>query len=49
MIDTIELENFGIIEKLDWQKLGKINLIIGDNSTGKTFLLKSLYTAMRTI
>ena len=49
MIDTIELENFGIIEKLDWQKLGKINLIIGDNSTGKTFLLKSLYTAMWTI
>jgi AAA15 family ATPase/GTPase len=49
MIDAIELENFGIIEKLDWQKLGKINLVIGDNGTGKTFLLKSLYTAMRTV
>jgi AAA15 family ATPase/GTPase len=49
MIDAIELENLGIIEKLDWQKLGKINLVIGANGTGKTFLLKSLYTAMRTV
>ena len=49
MIDAIELKNFGMIEKLDWQKLGKINLVIGANGTGKTFLLKSLYTAMRTL
>jgi len=49
MIDTIEIDNFGAIEKLTWQKLGKINLVIGNNGTGKTFLLKSLYSAMRTV
>jgi AAA15 family ATPase/GTPase len=49
MIDAIELKNFGLIEELNWQKLGKINLVIGANGTGKTFLLKSLYTAMRTV
>ena len=49
MINSIEIESFGIIEKLTWQKLGKINLVIGNNGTGKTFLLKSLYTAMRTV
>ncbi|MEI6331610.1 MAG: ATP-binding protein [Pseudanabaena sp. ELA645] len=49
MINAIELESFGIIDKLIWQKLGKINLVIGNNGTGKTFLLKSLYTAMRTV
>ncbi len=49
MINAIELENFGVIERLNWQNLGKINLVIGNNGTGKTFLLKSLYTAMRTV
>ena len=37
------------MDQLDWQKLGKINLIIGNNSSGKTFLLKAMYSAMRTL
>ncbi|MCA6527017.1 MAG: ATP-binding protein [Pseudanabaena sp. M135S2SP2A07QC] len=49
MIDTIELKNFGPIEQLNWSGLGRINVVIGKNSTGKTFLLKSLYSVMRTI
>lgn len=49
MLNRIELKNFGPITTLDWQHLGSINLIIGDNGMGKTFLLKAFYTAMRTL
>jgi len=49
MINRITLNNFGPLDQLDWQKLGKINLIIGNNGCGKTFLLKAIYSAMRTI
>lgn len=49
MINRVSLNNFGPLDKLDWQKLGKINLVIGNNSTGKTFLLKAMYSAIRTL
>ena len=49
MITRLELQNFGPLAKIDWTKLGHINLVIGGNGAGKTFLLKSLYTAMRTL
>ncbi len=49
MITRIDLKNFGPIGQLDWQKLGKINLVVGNNGSGKTFLLKAIYSAMRTL
>ncbi|NOQ34861.1 MAG: AAA family ATPase [Methylococcaceae bacterium] len=49
MINQVELKNFGPMEQLNWQGLGKINLIIGNNDCGKSFLLKALYSAMRTL
>lgn len=49
MITALKLQNFGPLAKVDWDKLSRINLIIGGNGVGKTFLLKSLYTAMRTL
>ncbi len=49
MIKNMNLKNFGPITDLNWNNLGKINLVLGGNSTGKTFLLKALYSAMRTI
>lgn len=49
MLDQIELKNFGPLKEIDWKKLGLINLIIGANDTGKTFLLKALYSGMRTL
>ncbi len=49
MINHVELKNFGPLSKISWKKLGPINLIIGANSCGKTFFLKALYSAMRTL
>ena len=49
MITRLELSNFGPLAKLDWENLGSINLVIGSNGSGKTFLLKALYSAMRTL
>ena len=49
MINNVEIKDFGPIEALNWQSLGQINLIIGNNDCGKSFLLKALYSAMRSI
>ncbi|MGB3138095.1 MAG: AAA family ATPase [Nodosilinea sp.] len=49
MINSIELKNFGPIHELNCRNLGNINLIIGGNDSGKTILLKALYSAMRTL
>ncbi len=49
MFDRVKLENFGPWTALDWRNLGGINLILGGNSAGKTFLLKAIYSALRTL
>lgn len=41
MLDTICLENFGPLQSLQWSGLGRINLVLGENGSGKSFLLKS--------
>ena len=48
IIRSIEMENFGRIRSFSVNNLSSINLIIGENSSGKTFLLKSLYAALKT-
>ncbi len=47
MITSVTIKNFGPITSLQWDALGAINLLIGVNATGKTFLLKALYTLIR--
>ena len=49
MIEQVELSNFGPLPDLNWSGLGKINLVIGPNSSGKTFLLKSLYASIKSL
>lgn len=49
MLTQIVLKNFGPLSTCHWSGLGKINLIIGGNGSGKTFLLKAIYTALRTL
>lgn len=49
MIKTISIENLGPISKMKAGNLGGINLIIGPNQSGKTFLLKALYAGLKTV
>jgi energy-coupling factor transporter ATP-binding protein EcfA2 len=49
MIQTAKIKNFGPINQLSWNNLGPINLVLGKNGSGKTFLLKALYCAVRTL
>lgn len=49
MLTNIEIQNFGPIKSVDWANVGRINLIIGKNDSGKTFLLKLLYSSLRSL
>jgi len=49
MITKAAFTNYGPIKEIDLGKLSNINLIIGSNGSGKTFLLKALYSATRTL
>ncbi len=48
MISYCRIHNFGPLEDIE-EGLANINLIIGKNACGKTFLLKILYSAIRSI
>lgn len=39
-IEELQLKNFGMVEEFYCNQFSNINLIIGENGTGKTFLLK---------
>lgn len=49
MVQLIELHNYGPLKDLEWKNLGNVNLILGKNGVGKSFLLKALYTAIRSL
>lgn len=49
MINQIKIDNFGPLSNINWSALGKINLVIGGNGSGKTFLLKAIYSSLRTL
>ncbi len=47
MIATCELSDFGPITSFNTEGFDNLNLIIGKNSSGKTWLLKLLYAVIR--
>jgi AAA15 family ATPase/GTPase len=47
MISKIHLKNFVHFREFKWETTGKLNVIIGENDTGKTNLLKLLYSVSR--
>lgn len=49
MIDSVRAETFGMHRKIVCKHLHNINLLLGINGTGKTFILKAMYVAMRTV
>ena len=48
-IDSLEIANYGVIHDFSCDHFSNINLIIGENGTGKSFFLKALYSAVRTL
>jgi len=46
-IESVKMQNYGQIKKFNCNRFAPINLIIGENGTGKTFLLKALYSGIR--
>lgn len=48
-IKKIVLENFTVFEKLELELCAGINILIGENGTGKTHLMKLLYSACQAV
>lgn len=46
-IEKVQIEQYGQLASFCCDRFSNINLIIGENGTGKTFLLKALYSAVR--
>ncbi len=42
ILDSLEIKNFRLFKHLEIERLGRVNLIVGKNSVGKTTLLEAL-------
>lgn len=49
MIEWFKIKGLGPISELEWTPSKKLNVIIGQNDTGKTLLLKLLYATSRVL
>lgn len=49
MIRELQIKNFGPIKELEVPSLGSMNLFIGENGSGKTYVLKAIYAAIKSI
>lgn len=48
-VNEVCMRNFGVIKDFSSSQFAKINLVIGENGTGKTFFLKAIYSAIRSL
>jgi len=49
MFESLILKNFGTFSEFEWTEYAPINIIIGENDTGKTYILKALYCLAKSI
>ena len=49
MLETFNIKNCGPLQDVQWTPGPGFNVLIGENDTGKTLLLKALYTLVRTV
>lgn len=45
----VGLSDFGPIKAFDWEEMARINVIVGENDTGKSHLLKAMYALASSI
>ena len=48
-IISARIRNLGRVKDFECKEISNINLIIGENGSGKTFLLKALYSAVKSL
>jgi predicted ATPase len=49
MIESVQLRDVTIFDDFEWEELSNVNLVIGENDTGKSNLLKMLYAVTRSV
>lgn len=49
MITGVAVENFGPVRHFETKGFGRINVFIGPNGKGKTYLLKALYATLKSV
>jgi len=49
MIESVTLKDVTIFEAFEWEGLSNVNLVIGENDTGKSNLLKMLYAVTKSL
>ena len=49
MFKHLLLENFGTFSRFEWSEHASVNIIIGENDTGKTYVLKALYCIAKSL
>lgn len=49
MISSVHLENFGAFADFSWSGHGSVNVVVGENDTGKSHLLKVLYVVASSV
>jgi predicted ATPase len=49
MIESIKLQDVTIFDEFEWDGFSNVNLVIGENDTGKSNLLKMLYAVTRSL
>ena len=47
LLDSLEIKGYRCFEHLTIEKLGRVNLIVGENNVGKTALLEALWIYAR--
>lgn len=47
MFSNVRLDNFLLFDALEWEGLGPLNVVVGENDTGKSCLLEVMYAVSR--
>ncbi|MFM7389569.1 MAG: hypothetical protein ACKO34_02965 [Vampirovibrionales bacterium] len=48
-LQKIKFNNVGPLQALEWDNLEGLNVILGNNASGKTFLLKTLFASLKAL
>jgi len=47
MITKINIQDFALFDRFEWDSIGQLNVLIGENDSGKSILLELMYAVSR--